>query len=152
MTPSTSWNRRLFAAIALLGAAFAVSRAQDSPKPPMHHAIPKPHNLQVLPKDISVPDLLKLMHGYSAQLGVHCNYCHAADPATHRMDFASDAKPEKTTARMMIVMTDTINAKFLSQIKAQGTAPVSKVECGTCHRGEAMPPAYVPPPEPEHSH
>ena len=150
MKSHISWNRSVLAGAALLAAGFAVAQAQNPPASPMHHEMPKPHNLQVLPKDISGPDLIKLMHGYSAQLGEHCSYCHAEDPATHRMDFASDANPEKATARIMIVMTDTINAKYLTQIKMEDAPTVSKVECGTCHRGQAMPSAFVA--SSEHGH
>lgn len=114
----------------------------------MHHQMPKPTNLQVLPKNISSADLMKLMHGYTQQLDVHCSFCHAEDKQTHRIDFASDANPVKKTARTMIVMTDAINDKYLSRVK-DPDGPM-KVTCGTCHRGHSMPPAFVPPPEAEH--
>ena len=106
--------------------------------PPM----PKPVNLKILPKDISTSDLLTIMTQYREQLGVQCGYCHSGDPATHKMDFASDAKPEKATARIMMTMTAELNSKYISKLP---TVADQKVNCGTCHRGHAMPEEFVPP-------
>jgi hypothetical protein len=101
-----------------------------------------PQNLKVLPKDISTSDLMAAMMQYNSQLGVECAYCHAADPASHRVDFVSDAKPEKQTARLMITMTNELNAKYVSHLP---TGNDQRVACGTCHRGHPMPEAFVPP-------
>lgn len=135
-----------------VAAAFALSAfAQPitpAPQQATHHEMPRPKNLQVLPKDISSAGLMKLMHGYTQDLGVHCSFCHAQDPQTHHIDFASDANPRKTTARTMISMTDSINTKYLSQVK-DPDGPM-KVGCATCHRGHSMPPAFTPPPEKQH--
>ena len=131
------------AAAVFTGTAFCQQMQQ-----PMHHEMPKPTNLQVLPKNISSADLMKLMHGYAGQLNVKCSFCHAEDKQTHHINFASDANPEKKIARTMIAMTGEINEKYLSQVK-DPDGPM-KVECGTCHRGHSMPQAYVPPPEAEH--
>ncbi len=100
---------------------------------------PKPKNLKVLPKDISHEDLDKVMDGFKAALGVKCNFCHAQskDTASHHLDFASDEKPEKSTARDMMRMTKKINKKFFNY-KNDGTA-VPPVACMTCHRGSAHP-------------
>ena len=38
-----------------------------------------PTNLQVLPKDISREELIATMRGYTAGLGVQCNYCHVQE-------------------------------------------------------------------------
>jgi hypothetical protein len=111
----------------------------------------KPQNLQVLPKDISGQQLFATMHGYTAALGVECSFCHAQDPQTHRLDFASDAKPQKHTARTMIRMTDEINAKYLATVNDPDAAPDQKtVTCGTCHRGESMPSPFKAPMHEEH--
>jgi hypothetical protein len=102
--------------------------------------MPKPTNLQVLPKDIAVPDLLTLMRSYTAALGVECEFCHAVDPKTHKTDYASDAKDDKAIARIMITMTKEINATYMSQVKDPDATPADKtVTCGTCHRGNSMP-------------
>jgi Photosynthetic reaction centre cytochrome C subunit len=102
--------------------------------------ITKPTNLQVLPRDIAVPDLLAMMRGFTGALGVECEFCHTRDPQTHRPDYASDANPDKAIARTMIAMTNEINAKYLSQVKDPDATPADKtVTCGTCHRGNSMP-------------
>ncbi len=123
--------------------------AQQAPPPAgeTHKAmtLPKPVNLKVLPKDTSPEDLMKIMQGYSQQLGVKCTFCHAQDTATRRPNFASDMKADKNTARTMISMTNEINAKYLSQIHDPDAAPDQKtVSCGTCHQGHSMPMPFKP--------
>lgn len=113
--------------------------------------LPKPTNLKVLPKDIAPEELRKIMRGYAGSLGVECNFCHAANPQTHKLDFASDAKDDKGIARTMIAMTRTINEQYMSQINDPDAMPEDKhVTCGTCHRGHTMPAHFVPPPEHHH--
>jgi thioredoxin reductase len=115
-----------------------------------HGPMPKPVNLKVLPKDISGEDLMKVMHSYSVQLGVKCNFCHVGNAQTKQMNFASDEKPEKNTARTMIAMTDEMNAKYLSQIHDPDAKPDQKiVTCGTCHRGQNMPAVFKAPEGPK---
>jgi hypothetical protein len=89
-------------------------------------------------------DLIKLMRQYAGDLGVECEFCHARNPETRRNDFSSDANPVKDKARVMIRMTDDINTKYLSQLSDR--KPDNAVTCGTCHRGSAMPEAFVPKP------
>ena len=49
-------------------------------------------------------------------------------------------KPEKSTARIMISMTNEINAKFMSQIHDPDAMEEQKtVACSTCHKGHNMP-------------
>jgi hypothetical protein len=116
-------------------------------------AMPKPVNLKVLPKDISSEDLMKVMFGYTKQLGVKCTFCHVEDAATKRPNFASDEKPDKNTARTMMLMTQEINAKYLSQIHDPDAAPDQKtVSCGTCHRGHSMPMPFNAPAHPNKEH
>lgn len=125
--------------------------AQDGPPPSGEHAhrpMPKPVNLKVLPRDINPEDLIKIMRGISGSLGVECSFCHEVNPETHRPNFASDAKPDKQIARVMMQMTHTINQQYLAQVHDPDAKPEDKhVSCGTCHRGHAMPPQFVPPPE-----
>jgi photosynthetic reaction center cytochrome c subunit len=86
-----------------------------------------PKNLKVLkPEDVRV-----VMGQYVAALGVAdkggCNFCHVQG------DRASDEKPEKVTARAMIVMLNDVNAKMAAaNLK-------TVVTCYTCHRGKTMP-------------
>lgn len=133
----------LFFAASRMNAVCQETGPRPSTRPGQMHlrrSMPKPTNLQVLPKDIAVPDLLALMRGYTAALGVECEFCHAANPKTFKTNFASDAKPDKAIARAMIAMTRDINAKYISQVKDPDARPADKrVTCGTCHRGNSMP-------------
>ena len=159
------------AAAAALGLAIFVSTtlAQESPATPQQHApgaghsrppAPAPTNLKVLPKTLTGDQVMDIMHGWEKQLGAECNTCHAVDPNKKRPDgrpalnFPSDSKPEKETARLMLKMTGEINKNYTSMVesKQNNEASAKEVTCGTCHRGNFDPPSYVPPPEPEHEH
>jgi hypothetical protein len=86
------------------------------------------------------------MHQYTGDLGVGCNFCHAApDPATKHVEWASDANPMKETARFMITMTAELNEKLDAMPDKMYADPVT---CGTCHRGEKHPSVFVPAPRP----
>ncbi|HWW96719.1 MAG TPA: c-type cytochrome [Edaphobacter sp.] len=91
-------------------------------------------NLQSLPKTISRQDLTNIMRGYAFSLGTRCEHCHAASKTPGKLDFASDEKPAKATARTMIRMTEEINHKYVAAL-----SPPSAVECVTCHRGSTDP-------------
>jgi thioredoxin reductase len=135
----------LFSSVSLIAqAASPAPQTQEGGQPQHHHEMPKPTNLKVLPKDISSADLMSTMHGYTKALGVECSFCHAEDPELHRMNFASDAKPDKDIARTMIAMTEEINAKYLATIKDPDATTADKtVTCGTCHRGNTMPTQFT---------
>lgn len=146
-------TRDIFLAGALCVGLSAALCGQQ-PAPPPTGAIPgggpggggrapqKPKNLKVLPEDA---DLRTIMRQFTGALGVECEYCHtAADPVTHRADRASDANPEKDKARYMIQMTDALNTKYLAQMP--GRTDTDVISCGTCHRGQKHPPAFIPPP------
>ena len=149
---------RLFRILAIAVAASLISspriHAQVSPPATLashaHPPNPTPVNLHVLPKDLSRDALHELMHGYSAQLGVQCSYCHAPSSTGKGLDFASDSKPAKTTARHMISMAEDINTKYLA--KTLPTDTPEQVACGTCHRGHAKPETFVPPPHEHEGH
>jgi cytochrome c553 len=100
-----------------------------------------PKNLKVLPKNISGEDLHKIMDEWKTALGVKCNFCHApaADTASHHLDFASDAKPEKDMARRMYKMAGKINKKFFKEAKDDKGNSVAVVTCITCHHGNPHP-------------
>jgi len=102
-----------------------------------------PTNLQVLPKDMSRPDVVTIMRGFNAALGVQCNYCHVMEGRGGRNDMAADEKPQKNTARLMLRMVNTVNQQLAAAISKPD---LEKVDCGTCHRGDAIPPKFEPPP------
>jgi Photosynthetic reaction centre cytochrome C subunit/Tetratricopeptide repeat len=91
-------------------------------------------NLQVFPKDIQKETLMATMRNFTFSLGVRCDYCHA-ETADHKMNFASDDKDEKKTARVMLHMVQSINTDYIKKLGAQ---PV-EVRCVTCHRGIPIP-------------
>src|SRR5512138_454135 len=67
-------------------------------------------NLKVLPKNISSKTLSKIMvDDFEDGLGVSCGFCHVEQKDSHRLDYASDEKPEKQIARLMMRMTIGIN-------------------------------------------
>ena len=143
------------AALLLMCGSLSLNSQQGAPPAAahQHQPLPKPTNLQVLPKDISPDDLEKLMHSYSDALGVHCSFCHEVDEKTHKRDFAADTKPDKAMARTMIAMTQEINTKFMTQINDPDAKPADKtVTCGTCHRGSEMPTQFTPKPGAHQEH
>ncbi len=91
-------------------------------------------NLKVLPKDIGKQELMDVMRGFSGALGVRCTHCHEGKTpgALQDVDFASDALEPKQVARVMMKMTEEINAK---QLPATGRHELTRVRCVTCHRG-----------------
>jgi tetratricopeptide (TPR) repeat protein len=126
-----------------------------------------PRNLQVLPKDTSQQDVVAVMQQFTRALGVPCTYCHvevtaplltaeeaaaaaaAAPPAAGRgrgrgrgagpqMDFASDDKRQKQTARLMLTLVNDINARLATTIR-KPASEIVRVQCATCHRGIANP-------------
>jgi hypothetical protein len=126
-----------FVCFASLPALTQAPPPQAGPIPPM----PKPQNLKILSKDISTPDLMDLMQAYNAQLGVECSFCHAGDQASHKLNYVSDAKPEKAAARIMMTMTAELNTKYVSTVPGYMG---DKVSCGTCHRGHSRPEEFAP--------
>jgi hypothetical protein len=97
-------------------------------------------NLKVLPKNISSKDLQKIMvDDFEDALGVSCNFCHASDKNTGKLDFASDEKPEKEIARSMMRMTIGINKKYFKIKHPMIGSPELTATCNTCHNGVAFP-------------
>ncbi|HEY6900366.1 MAG TPA: c-type cytochrome, partial [Puia sp.] len=72
-------------------------------------------------------------------LGVGCNFCHAEVKDSHRLDYASDAKPEKEIARAMMRMTIRTNSKYFKVSHAQIGDKGLVVTCTTCHNGKPRP-------------
>ncbi len=100
----------------------------------------KAENLKVLPKDIGAKQLRATMFGFSNALGVRCTHCHVGENGKplSTFDFASDAKPAKKTARLMLRMAQNINQQFIAQID-RPTAQKLQVNCLTCHKHQARP-------------
>jgi len=117
-------------------ACFAFSLSAFMPKP---EPDPKAKNLKVLPKNISKEELDKVMDDFKLALGVRCSHCHASMKDNPRkMDFASDEKPEKETAREMMRMTAKINKKYFHNAMKEGKM-ITQIACITCHNGKTEP-------------
>lgn len=84
-------------------------------------------NLQVLHGIHSLPQLENVMRGFNEALGVQCTFCH------NIKDFASDEKPTKAMARLMIRMVTNIDTRYIDKPDWE------KVTCFTCHRGKPIP-------------
>lgn len=129
-------NRRFVSVLVLpaLTLTAAVAAAQK-PFPPE-----KTENLQVLPKDIPVRALVDTMRSFTTALGVRCTYCHVGNEGEplNTFDFASDDKPAKKKARVMLQMVASINNDHLAKLVDRKSPPIS-VSCITCHRGVAEP-------------
>ena len=95
-------------------------------------------NLKVLPKEITRQQLQSTMRGFAFALGVRCEHCHAEKPGGQKfeLDFASDDKEEKKTARLMLEMVGGINRDYLAKLSR---TPAVEAQCVTCHHGLAKP-------------
>lgn len=79
--------------------------------------------------DLPVSQFIPVMNYFAASLGRRCNFCHVN--TNGQWDYASDAKPEKNTAREMIKLVLDTNKNFF-----KGNTEVS---CYVCHRGRNNP-------------
>jgi len=103
-------------------------------------------NLQVLPADIARSDLNEIMLGNLRGLGLPrlagegCLFCHEGDLERPRTewDYASDAKPMKVKARVMMAMVAAINEEYLPRLDNRLDMG-SRVTCTTCHAGRTDP-------------
>jgi hypothetical protein len=97
-------------------------------------------NLQVLPPGIRVDSLLQTMAGFTRALGVRCTYCHEGREGQplDSINFASDARPAKDKARLMLRMVAAINGEHLARLSTR-RSPATSVGCFTCHHGVAVP-------------
>jgi len=98
----------------------------------------KPKNLKVLPPNIEGEELKRIMQGFTAALGVKCNFCHDDSKAADfgPMDYSSDVKKEKQVTRTMIAMVNNINSDQLKKSR-ELASDIGEVSCVTCHRGAA---------------
>jgi tetratricopeptide (TPR) repeat protein len=98
-------------------------------------------NLKYFSKKIPVRSLTDSMRYFTRALGVRCQYCHVAGKDPNDLaafNFASDEKPTKAKARVMLKMVASINKDHLRKLPTRTTPPLS-VACITCHRGVALP-------------
>ena len=110
------------------------------------YAQPPYENLQVLPADISRSQLNEIMLGNLRGLGLRrlagegCLYCHVGDLERPRTewDYASDAKPMKEKARVMLAMVQAINDEYLERLDHRLDEGFT-VTCATCHAGRTDP-------------
>lgn len=99
-------------------------------------------NTSVIPKATPIPQVLAMMRGFTAALGVRCTHCHVGsdDRPLTEYNFASDDKPAKGVARAMMRMLKVVNEEHLGQLKGEAGRPRDlRVSCETCHRGLARP-------------
>ena len=107
---------------------------------------PEPTNLKVMPPGTTTAQLLPAMRAFAAALGTNCGYCHVwTGPGLPTNNYASDEKPTKEVARVMMRMTGDVNARLAAEIRKPADQ-LTRVGCMTCHRGAAIP--VVPPPTP----
>jgi hypothetical protein len=117
------------------------TKVQSPPEKPVEQAA---KNIKVL-TGMPESQLIPVMNFFAASMGRRCNYCHVNNQG--QWDYASDAKPEKTSAREMIKLVLDIN-KTTERLK------LDPVSCYTCHRGRTSPqsipalPLPVPSPPP----
>ena len=127
------------AMVALAGSLAMAQAPEGRPAPP-----PEPHNLKVLPASTTTANILPIMRNFATALGTNCGFCHhwvAGGGAAN--DFASDEKPTKDIARVMMRMAGTVNETLAANVK-KPAGELTRVECMTCHRGETIP--KLPPP------
>ena len=106
-----------------------VVRATKAPLPQEKTVEQVQKNIKVL-TGMPQSQLIPVMNFFSASMGRRCNYCHVNNQG--QWDYASDAKPEKTSAREMIKLVMDIN-KTTERLK------LDPVSCYTCHRGRTSP-------------
>src|ERR1700754_813865 len=115
--------------------SFAGTRPEKAAGPKTEYS-----NLKVLPRNISSKALQSIMiDEFEDGLGVGCNFCHAEQKGSHRLDYASDAKPENEIARAMMRMTMNINKKYFKVRHPMIGDPALAISCNGCHRGQPRP-------------
>jgi hypothetical protein len=122
-------------------AAFGVggSRAQQQQEKTVEQTR---KNIQVL-KGLPDSQLFTVMNFIRDSLGVSCAYCHVHS-SDDKWEWESDAKPEKVTARKMMLMQFEINKGNRAIFGA-----TAAINCYTCHRGQTKPATLLPLPQAE---
>ena len=101
-------------------------------------------NLQLLNPETEKDRLVGTMKNWADGLGVRCNHCHVGPDNLQGMDFASDEKPQKRTARKMLEMSRVINRELMEELPIAEGRRSMVVSCYTCHRGKPKP-KNIPP-------
>jgi hypothetical protein len=123
-----------YSVIVVIAAFVFVGVAATTPQEPEFK------NLKVLPKNISSKALNKIMiDDFEDGLGVTCGFCHVEQKDSHKLDYASDEKPEKQIARLMMRMTLGINKKYFNLKHPLIGDSVLAINCVTCHNGQPRP-------------
>ena len=121
------WKLRyLLLTLTVFWAVPAMSQEAAQPPKPAEEAY---KNIQVL-KGVPAPQLMEAMHSFTHSLGVKCSFCHVEGA------FDKDDKPQKQTARKMILMARGINKDNFDGER--------RVTCWTCHRGANEPESKPP--------
>lgn len=105
---------------------------------------PQYKNLKILPKNITKDQMDSVMHHFANSMGKKCNFCHEFNQEQKKMDFASDAKKEKATAREMWKMMAKLNQKYFDVKDSKDLGAKLEVTCFTCHRGSDHPATNPP--------
>ncbi len=85
-------------------------------------------------KGVLAGRLVNIMNnGFGRSLGVSCGFCHVPG----KWDL--DDKEEKSTARLMFAMVQTINRDYIAKVPVDSGSPPPTVNCMTCHRGMPKP-------------
>lgn len=117
-----------------IGCLIVLGPATARAQPPAVPNIVESPNVTVL-TGFTVQDFEQEMQLMTSYLGVTCGYCHEG-----RRNFASEARPQKATARKMLEMTKTINRQFFPSFKpGDEESKLGKITCYTCHQGNAKP-------------
>jgi len=91
-------------------------------------------NVRVL-RDVPAKRFVEMMNdGFGRGLGVGCAFCHVPGK------WASDERPNKNTARNMVLMVNRLNLDLRTMPNLPDASP--KVGCITCHR-MAMKPLLI---------
>lgn len=81
-------------------------------RPPARIQIPDTFtNLQVLPKDITKPELVTIMKTFAITFEKRCSYCHVATDDLSEADFPSDEKATKKQARQLLRLIRDVQKK-----------------------------------------
>ena len=81
------------------------------------------------------------MRGFALGLGLRCTNCHVGEEGKplSSFDFASDEKPMKEKARLMMQMMNEINQTFVPKLNQIEDEERVAVRCVSCHRGQQKP-------------
>src|SRR5258705_9581048 len=119
--PSILQSRFLRVLVVLVAAAPVAARTASA-----QQAERRPRNLKVLSPDLTRDSVVTIMRRVVASgLGVTCSFCHGApDVPFDSIDFSSDERDTKRTAREMMRMVSRINTELLPAIPGRGTPPL----------------------------